>query len=276
MKIGLVRRGYSSTGGAERFLLRFAEGLRELGHQSVLFSDCAWPDSVWDSSHGESIRLSDSGKVLNPLDFADALEEARPKQHCDFLFSFERVWTCDAYRAGDGVHQAWLQRRAQFEAPLKTWFRGKQKKHRQLLELEAALYSPQSNIRIVANSQIVKKEINDLYGLPEDRIVVIANGYDAENISPKARLEIRRKKRTALGLVDDELAVMFAGSGWERKGLTFAMQAFEGLKKERKARLIVAGKGNKPRGISDEGIVFLGGVNSLTSLYEAADVFILP
>ncbi len=276
MKIGLVRRGYSPTGGAERFLLRFADGLKKLGHEAVLFSDCAWPESVWDASQGKSIRLSDSDMVLAPLEFADALEQARPKEHCDFLFSFERVWTCDAYRAGDGVHRAWLERRSHFEASLKTWFRGKQKKHRQLLELEAALYSPQSDIRIVANSQMVKKEISDLYGLAEDRIAVIANGYDAEKLSSEARLELRKKKRAELGLADDEQALLFAGSGWERKGLAFAMQAFEVIKKERNAKLIVAGEGSQPRAISDDGVVFLGGVDCLTSLYEAADVFILP
>src|SRR5947209_15232540 len=28
--------------------------------------------------------------------------------------SLERVWCCDVYRAGDGVHQAWLNRRRRF------------------------------------------------------------------------------------------------------------------------------------------------------------------
>jgi UDP-glucose:(heptosyl)LPS alpha-1,3-glucosyltransferase len=276
MKIGLVRRGYSPTGGAERFLHRFAEGLRGLGHEAVLFSDCAWPPSAWDSSQSKCVRLSDSDSVLEPLAFADALEAAKPKQHCDFLFSFERVWTCDAYRAGDGVHRAWLERRSHFEASLKTWFRGRQRKHRQLLELEQALYSPQSPVRIVANSHMVKKEISDYYGLPEDRIVVIANGYDAEKMSSEERLDLRVKKRAELGLRDDEQAILFAGSGWERKGLAFAMQAFEALNKEQNARLIVAGKGSKPRGISDEGVLFLGGVDSLGPVYEAADAFMLP
>ncbi len=274
MKIGLVRRGYSASGGAERFLIRFAQGLKELGHESVLFSDCGWPESAWDSSQEKSVTLS--GSTLSPIAFADALEAAKPKQHCDFLFSFERVWTCDAYRAGDGVHRAWLERRAHFEPTLKSWFRGKQKKHRQLLELEAALYSPQGGVRIVANSQMVKKEISDLYGMTGDRIAVIANGYDIHKMSSARRLGLREKKRKQLGLDDDEHAILFAGSGWERKGLRFAMQAFEAFKNERQARLIVAGKGHKARGIADEGVVFLGEVDSMASVYEAADAFILP
>jgi len=54
------------------------------------------------------------------------------------------------------------------------------------------------------------------------------------------------------------------------------MQAFAKLNIENKVRLIVAGKGSKPRGISDEGVLFLGGVDSLGPIYEAADAFILP
>ena len=276
MKIALVRRGYSPTGGAERFLVRFAQGLKALGHETILFSDCTWPESAWDSSQYESVCLAGSDKILSPIAFADALEAAKPKQQCDFLFSFERVWNCDAYRAGDGVHRAWLERRSHFEAPWRTWFRGRQKKHRHLLELEAALFAPDSGIRVVANSQMVKKEIGDLYGLPLERIGVIANGYDAEEMSPQARLEMRKKKREELGLGNDEQAVLFAGSGWERKGLRFAMQAIEGLRAKRSARFIVAGVGQRPRGVADAGVIFLGGVDSPGSLYEAADVFILP
>lgn len=276
MKIGLVRRGYSPSGGAERFLIRFAEGLRALGHQAILFTDCGWPDSAWDSSSFETVLLSKNQHTLAPIDFADSLDAAQPKQHCDFLFSFERVWNCDAFRAGDGVHRAWLERRSHFEPAIKSWFRIHQKKHRQLLELEASLYSPQSSVRILANSQMVKKEITEYYGLPQERITVIANGYDIQQSPPHERLLQRQEKRQQLELRDDEQAILFAGSGWQRKGLSFALQAFQILRKNTNARFIVAGKGKKPRGISMDGVLLLGEVASLDSLYEAADAFILP
>lgn len=276
MKIGFVRRGYSPTGGAERFLRRFAEGLSCLGHEAVLFSDSGWPEQAWDASMGELVRLSASGNGMAPLAFADALEASKPRNHCDFLFSFERVWNCDAYRAGDGVHRAWLERRSHFEAPWRTWFRGWQAKHRQLLELEASLYSPDSEAKIVANSQMVKREIREWYGMAEDRIAVIPNGYDTGTEKPGAHRETRNTKRAELGLAENELAVLFAGSGWERKGLRFALQAVERLNKGRPARLIVAGTGRRPRGADSAGAVFLGAVDSLGPLYEAADAFVLP
>jgi UDP-glucose:(heptosyl)LPS alpha-1,3-glucosyltransferase len=39
VKIGLVRRGYSPTGGAEKYLLRLATELASASHEVVLFSD---------------------------------------------------------------------------------------------------------------------------------------------------------------------------------------------------------------------------------------------
>ena len=38
MRIGVVRRGYSRTGGAEAYLRRFADGLFMAGHEVVLFT----------------------------------------------------------------------------------------------------------------------------------------------------------------------------------------------------------------------------------------------
>ena len=46
MKIGLVRRGYSRTGGAEAYLRRFAEAAAGAGHTIVLFSE-RWPQEEW-------------------------------------------------------------------------------------------------------------------------------------------------------------------------------------------------------------------------------------
>ena len=76
MKIGLVRRGYSPSGGAERYLLRFAEALRVAGHEAVLFGSGEWPAEAW---KGEFVRVEGDG----PREFADGLRTARPREHCD-------------------------------------------------------------------------------------------------------------------------------------------------------------------------------------------------
>src|SRR4029453_2259745 len=108
MKIGFARRGFSETGGAEVYLRRFADAAKEAGHLCVLFASTHWPGRAW--KH-QTIRLP--GHL--PRIYPDALRDFPPHQHCDVIFSLERVCECDAYRAGDGVHASWLKRRAKYE-----------------------------------------------------------------------------------------------------------------------------------------------------------------
>ena len=57
-------------------------------------------------------------------------------------------------------------------------------------------------------------------------------------------LEQRATERAALGLNADDIALLFVGSGWERKGLRFAIDALEASGDSR-MRLFVAGRGNQ-------------------------------
>jgi UDP-glucose:(heptosyl)LPS alpha-1,3-glucosyltransferase len=274
LRIALVRRGYSPSGGAERYLKRLAHGVTEAGHDVQLIATNEWPEDQW--RFGSVTRL----RAESVLGFADELEEIRPQLHYDALFSLERVWSCDVYRAGDGVHRAWLARRRNFELPLKQFVRALNRKHRDLLQLEESLLADRKAARVIVASQMVKNEIIDLYGYPGDNIDLIRNGLPLD----KFRFDpaVREKTRHDLKLKPDQIALLFAGSGWERKGLLFAIQAIA-LCKNKKLRLLVAGHGNERlyktarlRFWREEPVRFLGEVAEVARLYAAADIFILP
>ena len=272
--IAFVRRGYSPTGGAEAYLKRLAHGVIEAGHEVQLIATNEWPEDQW--PFGPITRL----RAESVIGFADELERIRPQLHCDALLSFERVWSCNVYRAGDGVHRSWLARRRKFELPLKQFARALNRKHRDLLHLEESLFASRKAGRVIVASQMVKKEIVDLYGYPADRIDIVHNGVPLDKF--RFDSELREKSREDLGLKPDQIALLFAGSGWERKGLLFAIQAMA-LCKNRKMRLLVAGRGNaalyKTRRLlfwREEPVRFLGEVAALVRVYAAADIFILP
>ncbi len=262
MKVGLVRRGHSASGGAENYLRRFALALAAAGHDCALFSSEPWPD--W----RHEFFLVKGG---SPRAFADALAASRPREKCDWLFSLERVWECDCFRAGDGVHRVALAQRARFEPGLRTWFRKFSASHRELLEIETALFSRGGARSVIANSQMVKDEIAREFSFPAEKISVIYNGLPAEKLSPPPA--DRAAARRALDLSGEELVALFVGSGWERKGLRFAMKAVSRMSR---ASLLVAGHG-KMRGLPQSTRTkFLGPVGNLAPLFAAADLFLLP
>src|SRR6266513_1118973 len=135
LAIGFVRRGYSQTGGAEAYLERLAPGVVEAGHDGHLITTKEWPQENW--PFGTITRL----RAKSSIGFADELEQIRSHIRCDALLSLERVWSCDVYRAGDGVHRAWLERRRKFELPLKRFVRCLNSKHQDLLRLEQSLFA---------------------------------------------------------------------------------------------------------------------------------------
>ena len=274
LSIVFVRRGYSATGGAEAYLKRLARGVIEAGHDVQLVATNDWPDGEWPFGSITHLRSK------SPIEFASELERMRAQFPFDVLFSLERVWSCDVYRAGDGVHRAWLERRRKFELPLKRFVRSLSSKHQDLLRLEQSLFSGSNAKRVIAGSQMVKDEIINLYGYPADKIDIVRNGVPLKKF--RFDPELRERSREELNLKPDQIALLFAGSGWERKGLLFAIEA-AALGGDRKMRLLVAGRGNarlyKTRRLrfwSEEPVQFLGEVADMLRVYAAADIFILP
>jgi UDP-glucose:(heptosyl)LPS alpha-1,3-glucosyltransferase len=276
LTIGFVRRGFSASGGAEAYLKRLAAGVVESGHAARLYSSADWPADQW--NFGPITRVE--GK--SATDFADELEKERrgPSTalgmtgqggECDVLMSLERIWRCDVYRAGDGVHRAWLERRAEFGGPWQKLSRILNRKHSATLALEESLFAKGGAGRVIANSRMVKDEIVRSYGFPPAKIDVVHTGVPLALFARDD--EGRARNRAALGLEEKDVAVLFAGSGWERKGLRFAIDAAETCGKE--MRLLVAGRGEK-RKFPSQRVQFLGVVEDMPALYRAADIFLLP
>jgi len=259
MKIGIVRRGHSATGGAEAYLLRLAAALRESGEETKLITSADWPADRW--PFGEILRLAGD----SPTEFAAAF--SKQPTDCDIHLSLERVPGCEVYRAGDGVHAAWLNRRNAFEPFWKRLTRGLNRKHSQILELERRVFDPANTRAIIANSQMVRDEILTHFPYPADRIHIVRNG-----IRPWGELPPRDTARQKLGLDPEVFCLLFLGTGWERKGLSTALGAARMLDS---AKLLVAGRGPADLYRCDNA-QFLGPVSDIASLFSAADLMVAP
>jgi UDP-glucose:(heptosyl)LPS alpha-1,3-glucosyltransferase len=267
MKLALVRRGYSPTGGAEAYLKRFAGALAAAGHQPVLYTTDEWPAADWPF---ELHRLRES---RSPWGFARELASLNLSRSADLVFSLERLTACDCYRAGDGVHAAWLARRARQEPFWKPLFRSFQPKHRDLLRLERLMLGERQARVVIVNSNLVGREIVQHYGYPEARLHRVYNGVPPA-LPPERQADLRKEARRELGLSEEEYVVLFAGSGWERKGLRHAMAAAHAARS--RPRLLIAGAGRRSSMPPAERALYLGPVPGLSRTLAAADAFILP
>jgi len=263
LNVGFVRRGYSRSGGAEAYARRLASGLAAAGHEATLFTTAEWPDDQWQAGLVVRVRANE------PLAFADELERLHPAKYCDLVLSLERIWRCDFYRAGDGVHRAWLERRAQFDGAVQKFARRFGSKDHAILQLEKKLLGERGARRVIANSVMVRHDIVRCYDRAPETIELVRNGVRVSDFGP-APLK-REAARARLGIAADEVAPLFAGSGWGRKGLRYAIAAAE----KAGMRLLVVGRGKQHR-YHSASVRFLGEMDDLRVPLAAADIFILP
>ena len=152
--------------------------------------------------------------------------------------------------------------------------------HRIVLGLERRVFA--RTPQIVAISDAGRREIGSLYGVTAERLTVVYNGVDLERFHPRNRVTHRAGARAEAGVPPDAWAVLFVGSGFERKGLGTAIEAFAALP-DRESRLLILGKGDTRTyramaaraGIGPR-VAWLGARPDPERWYAAADLVTLP
>ena len=191
----------------------------------------------------------------------------------DAVQSHERTLSQDVYRAGEGCHRAYL-------AAMGPRYHRRAAYHRLLLALERRVFT--RTPEIVAISRRGAEEIAGLYGVPAARLTVIYNGVDLERYHPDNRQRDRAAARAEAGVPAEAWLALFAGSGFERKGLMTAVEALARLGDTR-VRLLVLGKGDtrpyqamaERLGVAAR-VTWLGPRPDIERWYAAADALAMP
>ncbi len=284
MRIALIRKTYTPFGGAERHVAQFIEALRSRGDDVHIYAT-RWQDApkssenVW-VHHVPVVRFT---RWTEAWSFAVRASRMAADGGHDIVHSFDRVQSCDVYRAGDGVHREWLQRRRDAKPSWKRVLPSFNPLHRVYLTLERRLFEGGCRAAI-ANSQRGKSEILKHYRADPERIRVIYNGVDLDRFRPPDA-EVRGKARERAGLTENDHAVLFVGSGFARKGLETAVRAMAHLSPRSSGRtvLLVVGRGDATPytrlavslGLGDC-VRIVGPTTDVMPWYHAADLLLLP
>ena len=284
MKIAVIRQKYSDFGGAERYTAALIESLLKAGHEVHVFAN-AWTMKD-DGSKDQRITfhrvpMLKGLSVLEVISFAVNARRMLQRQKFDIIHSFERTFYQDIYRAGDGCHREWLKQRRKIDPPGKSILHQINPLHIALLWIEKQIFKEGNYQAIMANSRRGKKEIADLYGVPENKIHVIYTAVDSKRFTGDHGQETKEKLCRQLGIKPDKPLLLFVGSGFQRKGLPATLKALALLPFP--AHLIVVGKERlspyqrlaKKLGV-DSSVTFTGPIPDVVPFYKGADVFIFP
>ena len=271
MRIGIIKSNFfPSGGGSERYTNGLVAQLQTHGHEVHVFA------ARWDPA------APSAGVVIHPvptihgpafarvLSFALNCRRVISSAGCDLVLSVERTLRQDISRAGGGCHREWLLQHRRYYPGLTRSLVGLSPLHRTLLWIERRTFSPHNTRAIIANSHRGKAEIVRHYGFPPERIHVVHNGTDCTRFRPAPAKPERR-----------ETVLLLVGSGFQRKGLEFAVRALARLPAS--VRLEVAGRGNPPPyrrlaarlGVADR-LRFLGDANRMEDVYASADLLVHP
>jgi glycogen synthase len=139
--------------------------------------------------------------------------------------------------------------------------------------------------RVIACSVYMREQIADIFGVEEERVTVIPNGIDPDDLFVPDADELRLLR--ARFAKPEEKLVLLIGRLVYEKGFQLALEAMPGLiERVPNARFLVAGSGTHEEelhrqaddlGLMDHG-TFLGwiGDDVLHSLYRIADVCVVP
>lgn len=279
MKIAIIRKRYVAHGGAERFTRDFIHRLAERGHQIHLLA-ADWVGEKDPKVIFHPVPMVRLGSFFAALTFAVGAYVVCRRDRFDLVQSHERTLDQDLYRAGDGCHREWLQRRKAGASFLKRLSIAVNPFHWLMLSIENRLM--RRSAKIVAISNGVRDEIIRHYGVPAEKISVIYNPVDLIRFHPDHRKGMGRQFREKEEVKDQEKVILFVGSGFERKGVGPLVDAIA-LLGALPVKLWVVGKGDiarylrQARNVGVEGRVrFFGPVSDAVRFYAAADVFVFP
>jgi len=277
MKIAIIRKKYTFHGGAERFSQKLVTRLADAGHDVHLYA-IQWEGTPrLEHLHFHKVPAITFNSILRDVSFAVVVCRLLKNESYDVIQSHDKTLCQDIYRAGDGCHIEWLRQRwKRSDLPGKLSI-ALNPYHWLILSLERMILKGHRFKKIIAISELVKKNIIEHYGVEDRDIAVIYNAVDLETFHPRNKNLYRKDIRRHYSIADDAFVVLFVGSGFERKGLEFLLKAAERVHSA--LTVLVVGRGSKKKYESltkRQRVIFCGPQREIHKYYAASDVFVFP
>lgn len=280
MRIGVVIAQFDPRrGGAEYWTFRHVKQLLADGHEVHVAA----------LKFGENCDLPIAAHCISapasPLARAAAAERILRPLNLDVVHDMGFGWFGRVFQSEDGSRAAqWERSLAVLPPPVRPIKRllmrclPRYVRQRRLMNRQ---YSDPQRL-IIAISRMCADDYRQRHGVPDERVRLVYHGVETDRYTPDRCAALRPAARRQLQLRDDQLAVLFVGHDYRRKGLATAAAAIERLAARGiDARLLVVGGNHRgqqlpSRPLSAGLLLPVGAQSDPLPYYAAADVFVLP
>ena len=278
MKLALCLYKYFPYGGLQRDFLRILNECHHRGHSVHVYT------GEWQGERPSGINLHVlrssrlGGNHVRDRRFFGRLQKALVAEQFDAVIGFNKMPGLDLYYGADFCY---LGRAAPQYGPMYRFT----PRYRHLYAFERAVFSRDSDTRILSLSPREKSVYQQYYGTPEERFHMLPATLDLDRQPVADRSGIRARVRQELNVASSDTLLLFVGSGFKTKGLDRALIALAHLPSglSEHTRLVVVGQDQagpylrlaQRLGVAGR-VQFLGGRTDIPDLLAAGDLLIHP
>ena len=283
MKVAITFPGCHRRAGVERVVYECARYLASTDNQVTVLA------SEWDEIPHPRVKMvriqnGPMPSFLQGIGFLRKCTKALRNISFDVLNTHGCTCPFEGVHWVQSVHAAWLERAKQFRL-LGSWSWWRQHlnpAHRILLCQERAHFRGRRFRHLIATTSAVKSDLTRLYGVPQNDITVIPNGFSPTEFNAARRMQNRSAARSALSLDQDETVFLFAANELARKGYTTLLKAIVCLP-DQNFKLLAVGRFSQKEAVKlaiEMGVVsriiFHSSTDDISWYHAASDALVLP
>ena len=279
MQLAFAIYKYFPYGGIQRDLLKISRACCRRGHQVRIYVirwEAELPEAELDV-HIVPVEAVSNHRLYER--FADYVLQHVRENPVDLLVGMNKMPGLDVYYAGDSCYEE--KARSQRSA-----FYRKLPRYRHFAKFERAVFDPLVKTRILTISDVQTPYFIRYYGTQRDRFHPLPPGIEPDRIAPHDKTLIRQEFRKEFELADDDLLLLFIGSGFIKKGLDRALLALKALPDPlyQRCQLFILGRDNAEPfkrmatrlGVADRVRFYTEGRDDVPRFLFAADGLMLP
>jgi len=267
---------YFPHGGLQRDFLRIALKCRHWGI-SIRVYTMSWDGDIPDGFDIQMIPARGFGNHSQARMFAVQVQKQLLKNPAELVVGFNKMPGLDVYFASDVCFaQRVVHRNRLFRLTGRC---------RTYMEMERAVFSPESSTHILLLSNKQVEEFQQHYGLRTGCYTLMPPGLDENFRIPDNLSENRSRLCREFGLNENAFILLHVGSAFKGKGVDRAIRALAALPNSIRSRcfLLIAGNGKPPgyqrlarkSGVGNL-IHFAGVRQDVPALMAAADILVHP